>query len=185
VQLYVSLIGTLKISVWVCPIFLLHVRIFLNYRPMRRSKNVTYISVLLQHSKVRRTFPLCMMSSKYLVWFVIPASLIVIVQSLHIESYLMEMKNNCAACVEYQRKCGKHLVKIRKEWKLWWIGLHLNKIWGGKLTLRNEILLYCVKYIKIKEEGPELEGKFFTVFSEKKFSSISEAVLCRWFVKIR
>jgi hypothetical protein len=28
-----------------------------------------------------------------------------------------------------------------------------NKIWGGKLTLRNEILLQCVNSIKINEGG--------------------------------
>jgi len=64
------------------------------------SKNVTYISVLLQTSEVRKTFPLCMMSSKHLAWFVIRESLFVYVQSVHVESYLMEMKNNCPGCVE-------------------------------------------------------------------------------------
>jgi len=81
------------------------------------SKTVTYISVLLQHSEVRKTFRLCMMSSKYVAWFAISASLCVYVQSVHIESYLMEMEKNWQACAEYQQKCGENLVKIRKEWK--------------------------------------------------------------------
>jgi len=71
------------------------------------SKNVTYISVLLQHSEVLETLPLCTMFSKYLVWFVIRASLFVYVQSVYIESYLMEMKNNCPGYVENQQKCEK------------------------------------------------------------------------------
>jgi len=58
------------------------------------SKNVTYINVLLQHSEVRKTFPFYMMSSKYLAWFAMRSSLFVYVQSVHIESYLMEMKKN-------------------------------------------------------------------------------------------
>jgi len=81
------------------------------------SKNVTYISVLLQHSEVRKTFPFCMMSSKYLAWFAIRASLFAYVHSVHIELYLMEMNKNWPACAEYQQKCGETLVKVRKEWK--------------------------------------------------------------------
>jgi len=65
------------------------------------SKIVTYVSVLLQHSEVRKTFPFCMKSSQYLAWFAIRASLFVYVQSVHIESYLMEMKKNWPACAEY------------------------------------------------------------------------------------
>lgn len=42
--------------------------------------------------------------NKYLAWFVIRASLFVYVQSVHIESYLMD---NCPGCFEYQQKCGK------------------------------------------------------------------------------
>jgi hypothetical protein len=80
------------------------------------SKNVMYISVLLQHSEGRKN-PLCMMSNKHLAWFVIHASLSVYVQSVRSESYLMEMKNNCPSCVEYQQKCGKDLVTVRKEWE--------------------------------------------------------------------
>jgi hypothetical protein len=40
-------------------------------------------------------------SSKYLAWFAIRASLFVYVQSVHVESYLMEMKKNSPACAEY------------------------------------------------------------------------------------
>ena len=43
--------------------------------------------------------------------------------------------------------------KIKKGMEILMVALYLNRMWGWKLTLRNEILLYCVKCIQINKRA--------------------------------